>query len=69
MPTPLMYKCCNNIDSFYEYENGKTNINGKGRLKNSVQLLGKELEHLILSQMLSMKSIKFLYYMNQNQYF
>jgi hypothetical protein len=30
-----MYKCCNNIDSFHEYENGKANINVKGRLQNS----------------------------------
>jgi hypothetical protein len=37
------------MDSFCEYENGKTNINGKGRLKNSVQFWGKELEHLVLS--------------------
>ena len=29
-------QCCNNIDPYYEYENGKTNINVKGRLKNSV---------------------------------
>jgi hypothetical protein len=29
-------QCCNNIDPCYEYENGKTNINVKGRLKNSV---------------------------------
>ena len=32
----LKVQCCNNIDPFYEYENGKTNINLKGRLKNSV---------------------------------
>ena len=29
-------QCYNNIDPFYEYENGKTNINVKGRFKNSV---------------------------------
>ena len=41
MPTHLMYTCCNNIDSFYEYENWKTNINVKGRLKNSVHFWEK----------------------------
>jgi len=49
MLTLLMYKCCNNVDSFYEIENGKTNINVKGRLKKFCTFLGKELEHLILS--------------------
>ena len=32
---------CNNIDSFYEYVNGKTNINVKGRLKYSVHFWEK----------------------------
>ena len=45
LPEEVMFKeayadtskvqCCNNIDTFYEYEIGKTNINVKGRLKNS----------------------------------
>jgi hypothetical protein len=34
-------QCCNNINAFYEYEIGKTNINVKGRLKNSVHFWQK----------------------------
>jgi hypothetical protein len=34
-------QCCNNIDAFYEYEIGKTNINVKGRLKNSAHFWQK----------------------------
>ena len=51
LPEELMFKeayadtsrvqCCNNIDAFYEYEMGKTNINVKGRLKNSVNFWQK----------------------------
>jgi hypothetical protein len=29
-------QCCNNIDAFYEYEIGKTNINVKGRHERAV---------------------------------
>jgi hypothetical protein len=36
MKDTFKVQCCNNIDPYYEYENGKTNINVKGRLKNSV---------------------------------
>ena len=32
---------CNNIDSFYEYENGKSNSNVKGRLRNFLHFWGK----------------------------
>ena len=58
LPEELMFKeayadtskvrCCNNINAFYEYEIGKTNINVKGRLK-ILFIFGKKLEHLILS--------------------
>jgi hypothetical protein len=34
-------QCCNNIDAFNEYEIGKTNINVKGRLENSVHFWQK----------------------------
>ena len=60
-------QCCNNIYSFYEYENGKTNINVKGRLKTFCTFLVKKWN--ICFYMLSKKDLKFLYYMNQNQYF
>jgi len=51
LPEELLFKeayadickvqCCNNIDSSYEYENGKININVKGRLRKSVHFLGE----------------------------
>ena len=40
---------CNNIDFFYEYENGKSNSNVKGRLRIFFTFLGEKMEHLNLS--------------------